>query len=94
MNAPKPKLRWLQETVSPKQLVILFLVGILQYWVIGLLCVYGFISDPPRRVDWVMYLVHYSSVGGLIGFALSKNGLRGSLIGAIIGLVLAAGLVL
>lgn len=74
-------------------LAILFLSGILQYWAIGLLLVYGFIGDGSHiALDFLSYYAHWSSVGGLVGFAVSRRGIRGSLIGAIIGLTLAEAL--
>jgi hypothetical protein len=76
-------------------LALLFVFGILQYWALGLLGVYGFLGDwRPSRVtvvvDFLSYFAHWSSVGGLIGFAVSRNGLRGSVIGATVGLILSA----
>jgi hypothetical protein len=62
-----------------------------QYWGLGLLTVYGFISNVPSPIlGFVSYFVHWSSVGGLIGFALSREGRGGILIGAIMGAILSA----
>jgi hypothetical protein len=85
---------WWQIDVPPYTLAILFLLGILQYWGIGLLEIYGFASHVSRVVDLGMYYFHWSSVGGLIGFAVSRGGWRGSLLGAIIGLFLSQVLML
>ena len=82
--------------ISPRDLAILFLIGILQYWGIGLLCVQAEICFTDSRFlvafAFVSYFTHWSSVGGLIGFAVSRNRRRGSLIGAGIGLALSAAL--
>jgi hypothetical protein len=86
------KQRWMRADVSPKMLAVLFLIGILQYLVFGLLGVYGFLGDGPHvaRIDFISYFAFWSSVGGLIGFAVSRTGVRGSVIGAITGLILSA----
>ena len=91
--------RWWQMDIAdirPKVLAIVFLLGILQYWAIGLLCVYGYIceSQVPFGVAlaFASYFTHWSSVGGLIGFAVSRNRRRGGFIGAGIGLILSAAL--
>ena len=80
--------------IRPKVLAILFVLGILQYWAIGLACCYLDISDTGSpdsgRFQFVSYFTHWASVGGLIGFAVSRNRRRGGLIGAVIGLVLSA----
>ena len=77
-------------------LAILFLFGILQYWAIGLLFICSVIPDTqvPFGVGlaFVSYFMHWSSVGGLIGFAASRNRRRGGFIGAGIGLVLSVAL--
>jgi hypothetical protein len=97
---PPSQRRWWRADVSPKRLAVLFLLGILQHWAIGLLGVYGFLGDgrdlpvAVERLVFVSFLVHWSSVGGLIGFAVSREGIRGSVIGAIVGLILALGLML
>jgi hypothetical protein len=75
-------------------LAILFLFGIAQYWALGLLGIYGFFGDGSHfilvRVAFISYFAHWSSVGGLIGFAIARKGSRGSVIGAITGLFLSA----
>jgi hypothetical protein len=79
--------RFWQNDIPPYMVALLFLLGILQYWTLGLLMANGFVGlDFPRAASFATYLVHWSSVGGLIGFAVSKK--RGSLIGAIVGLIL------
>jgi hypothetical protein len=82
--------RWWQSAVTPHMLAILFLLGFLQYWVLGLLLVYDVVSDFPRAVAFNSYFAHWSSVGALIGYAVSRKRIRSSVIGAIIGLILSA----
>ena len=41
-------------------------------------------------LGFVSYFIHWSSVGGLVGFALSRKSRGGILIGAISGAILAA----
>jgi hypothetical protein len=80
------KRRWWQVDVPSYALAILFFFGILQYWGIGLLMIYRVVGHFSQLVDFGTYYVHWSSVGGLIGFAVSRGGWRGSVIGAVIGL--------
>ncbi len=92
---PTSKRYWWEADIPPHILVSLLLIGIVQYWGLGLLAVYGFVSDVPHPILFVTcafatYFVHWSSVGGLIGFAVSRKGGRGSLIGAITGAFLSA----
>ncbi len=88
---PTSKCPWWEANIPPSILASLFLLGMVQYWGLGFLAVYGFISDVPNPIlGFVSYFVHWSSVGGLVGFAVSRNGGRGSLIGAIIGAILSA----
>jgi hypothetical protein len=57
-----------------------------QHWGLGVLAVYGFVSIVPNPIlGFASYFVHWSSIGGLIGFALSRRDGRGSLIGVITG---------
>jgi hypothetical protein len=74
-------------------MTVLFVFGIIQYWAIGLLYAYGRVSDSRDLAHLVLafvtYFVHWSSVGGLIGLAVSRGRVRGGLFGALIGLVLA-----
>ncbi len=88
---PTSKRYWWEADIPPHILVSLFLIGIVQYWGFWLLAVYGFVSDVPHPIlAFAIYFVHWSSVGGLIGFAVSRKGGRGSLIGAITGAFLSA----
>lgn len=90
---PAREQHWWRADVSPKVLAIIFLFGVLQYWMLGLLFVYGFVNDVSHVVlAFESYFAHWSSMGGLIGFAASRKRVRGGLIGAAIGLILAAGL--
>jgi hypothetical protein len=73
--------------IPPKGLAILFLLGILQYWAIGLLCCCCpqlEFTNSQFLVAFALlsYFLHWSSVGGLIGFAVTRNRRRGGLIGA------------
>ena len=86
--------RWWQLDDPPYALAILFSLGILQYWGCGLLLSDRVLRDLPLGVALGMYYLHWSSVGGLIGLAVSRRGWRGSLIGAAIGLILSQVLML
>jgi hypothetical protein len=89
--APTSKCPWSEAPIPPSILASLFLLGVVQHWGLGFLAVHGFISNVPNPIlGFASYFGHWSSVGGLIGFALSRNGGRGSLIGVIIGAILAA----
>jgi hypothetical protein len=80
--------------VSPKTMTVLFVLGIIQYWAIGSLFVYGRLSDSCDLAHLVLafvtYFVLWSSAGGLIGLAVSRRRVRGGLFGAMIGPILAA----
>ena len=75
-----------QIEVPPAIVLSLCLLGILVYWGFGLLSAYGIIIEPSRRVGFLLYYVHWSSVGALIQFVASKK--HRVLLGAIIGLIL------
>lgn len=100
-DSPPPSKRRLWQMdlaeIPPKTLAILFLFGFLQYWVIGFLCgglpTEFMISRFFVAFGFVSYFMHWSSVGGLIGLAVSRNRRRGGFIGAGIGLVLSAALI-
>jgi hypothetical protein len=77
-----------QVNVAPKFLAVLFSVGILQYWSIFLLGFIGVYDHMPYALGFGIYFVHWSSVGGLIGWLVSKNRVRGGLFGALLGLLL------
>ena len=77
---------WWQTEVPPLIVLTLCLLGILLYWSVGLLEVYGIINVTSWKVAVILYYVHWSSVGGLIQFALSKK--NRVLLGAIMGLIL------
>jgi hypothetical protein len=88
---PTSKCHWWEADIPPYILASLILLGIVQYWGLGFLAVSGFVSDVSNPIlGFASYFVHWSSVGGLIGFAVSRNGGRGSLIGAITGAILSA----
>lgn len=77
--------------IPPSILAGLALFGIGQYWALGLLAVFdvpGYASHPILAFG--SYFVHWSSVGALVGFAVSKRGGRGTFLGAIAGAVLSA----
>jgi len=76
--------------IPPFALALIYLLGVLQYWGIGLLLVNGLVGDVPDRAAFASYFIHWSSVGGLIGLAISRKGVRGSLIGVFVGLILSA----
>jgi hypothetical protein len=87
---PMNRCRWRQADIPLPILGILLVLGILQYWGIPLLIMYGFVHDISPVVAFAVYFVHWSSVGGLIGFAVSKKRGRGIFVGAIVGLILSA----
>jgi len=77
--------------MPPLVVVIFFLFGILQYWLIGFMWFSDFINGLSHPVvAFTTYFFHWSSVGGLIGFAVSRKGGRGTLIGAVTGAILSA----
>lgn len=89
--APTSKTHWWEAPIPPSILASLFLLGMVQYWGLGFLAVNGSEGDVPNPVlGFVSYFVHWSSVGGLIGFAVSRNSGRGCLIGVITGAILSA----
>jgi hypothetical protein len=75
-----------QIEVPPAIVLSLCLLGILAYWGFGLLSAYGIMNEPSRKVGFLLYYVHWSSVGALIQFVASKK--HRVLLGAIIGLIL------
>ncbi len=76
--------------VSPRMLAILFLVGVLQHLAIGLLLGVGLmVNRSHTHLGSISYYVLWSSVGGLVGFAISRKGVRASMIGLFAGLILA-----
>jgi hypothetical protein len=95
--SPAGKRNWLHVNIPPHVLGILLLLGILQYWIFAFVfAVWGIVdfSITVLYALYIMHLVHWSSVGGLVGFAISKKKWRGSLIGIIVGLILTAMLTL
>ena len=82
-----PRWFWHRQIYIPTQVqLILCLLGIIATWL-----TLFFMGDPPSAiVGLLVYLVFWSLVGSLIGFALSKNRDRGLFLGAIVGAVLAA----
>ncbi len=72
--------------IPPIVVLSLCLLGIAVYWGSGLLMAYGIVKEPSHTVNLLLYYVHWSSVGALIQFTLSKK--HRILLGAIIGLVL------
>ncbi len=84
--------RWWQSGFWAHMLGILFLFGFLQYWVHEFLEASGVLGLGPSGgirdvVAGCSGLIHLPSLGGLIGYAVSRRRIRGSLIGAIIGLI-------
>jgi hypothetical protein len=88
---PVGKIHWWETPLPPSILASLLLLGVTQYWGLGYLAVTGSVGEVSKPIlGFASYFVHWSSVGGLIGFAVSKNSGRGSLIGAITGAILSA----
>lgn len=78
-----------QTKLSSKTILLtLCLLGIVPYWFIG--AIGGYVIDKiPDRLGLILYLVHWSSVGGIIGFAISRKGIGGIIIGEIISAIVA-----
>lgn len=89
--APNGKHHWSEAPIPPSILASLFLLGVVQHWGLGYLAVTGSVGDVPYTIlGFASYFIHWSCVGGLVGFALSRKGRGGILIGAITGAILAA----
>lgn len=71
------------KNISPHVCFVVCLFGILQFWTLMPL-----ICDIPPAVAFASYFIHWSSVGALIQFALSKK--RNMFLGAITGVILSA----
>jgi len=65
--------RWWQATVPPGVLAVLFMLGILQAPTLALFAAYGLIGRVSPLAAGASLYVFCASVGGLIGFALSKK---------------------
>ncbi len=89
--APNGKIHWWEAPIPPSILASLFLLGIVQHWGLGFLAVTGSVSGASHLIlGFISYFIHWSCVGGLVGFALSREGRGGILIGVITGAILAA----
>jgi hypothetical protein len=95
---PSNERPWWREDISPKTLGVLFLLGVLPYWSLGFLVSEGLVGDFRGavwiRLSCLSYFAHWSSAGGLIGLAFSRKTTTGGLIGAAIGLLASAVLML
>ena len=67
----------------------LILLAILPYWILPWVLLPLPVSPFSLNVGLFVYLAHWAGVGGLIGFALSKQD-RGVALGCIVGALLAA----
>jgi len=89
-SSPKEH-RWWQKDlptqVPPHVLLALCLLGIGVYWALGPLVAYGFLAEPSRKVILALYLIHWSSVGALVQFALSRRDRPRIVLGAIVGAI-------
>jgi hypothetical protein len=85
------KLPWWRVEIPPVIVVSIFLFGILQHWLIGIIPITA--DTMPEISRCIGSLAGFgSSVGGLVGFAVSRKRGRGALVGALTGAIVSAAL--